>query len=64
MSNVINTVPFAGSSTRPGALISTESTGHKRLYSPGLHKTGDSIAYPKLHHIYIPIKITGKKRLS
>ena len=39
MSNVINTVPFSGSSTRPGALICNISTGNDRLYFPGLHKT-------------------------
>ena len=36
MSNVIDTSPFSGSFTCPGALIWTISTGNETLYSLGL----------------------------
>ena len=38
ISNVIDISPFSGSSTRPGALIFTISTGNERSCSPGLQK--------------------------
>ena len=64
MSNVINTVPFSGSSTRPRALICTISTGNDRLYFPGLHKVLKMFTANLRSASTYPSKLSGRKELA